>query len=289
MEGRRLEGSRDSGDIPPYKDLGVPKASDRVPKIYPEGVRFSKRWVFFKTAWVGIILIILASIVFIFAATLTPEYYWAPVTHWSDSWTIKPAQEWYHSWTVNDPKNHVLEINVSVSGGNNDLRIYIDTPKGRVDYGKLTSPIHLKLNLTKYGTGKYTIHYDNSFSLITSKVVSVVETMYVFKEDTSDKDALYFVAIFLILVPGVILIGAGARKVATLVVDDDVIEAKLVASGKLELKVNNYKLDERIDHAVKFRAGKNESRVVEIKPVRTGWNNVGWMFSVDDQEVGRLP
>ncbi|HHI00063.1 MAG TPA: hypothetical protein ENL40_01075 [Thermococcus litoralis] len=279
-----------SEDVPSIRDLTRPKTPRGVPRVYPEGVRFSKRWVLFKTAWVGVALIIIAFFLMGFASSLSPEYYWDPSNQWSDSWVIKPSQEWYHSWTFKEPvEGKLLEINVSVSGGNNDLRIYIDTPKGRMDYGKLTSPIHIKVNVTKYGAGKYTIHYDNSFSVITSKSVSVIETAYVLKEDTTDKEVLYFTAIVLLLIPGLILIGAGTRKVATLVVDDDVIEAKLVARGKLELRVNNYKLDQRLDHAVKFKAGTEENRIVEIKPVKHGWNTLGWEFYVDDQEVGRLP
>ncbi|WP_297523509.1 hypothetical protein, partial [Thermococcus sp.] len=262
-----------SEDIPSINEVVKSGSVDRVPKIYPEGVRFSKKWRLFKTAWAGVVLIVISFFVIGYAAAMSPKYYWKPVDHWSKSWTIGPGEVWHNSWTVREPvENELFEINISVVGGSNDLRVYVDTPKGRVDYGKLISPIHLRLNLSRYGPGVYKIYYDNSFSVITSKRVSVVQTVYVLKEDTSDKDGVYFIAIFFLIIPGLILVAAGTRKVATLVVEDDIVEAKLVAWNKLELKVNGYKLDERLDHEVKFKAGQNENRVVNIKPVRVGWN-----------------
>lgn len=106
--------------------------------------------------------------------------------------------------------------------------------------------------------------------------------MYVFKEDIIDKDGLYFFVIFFFMILGLILVGVGVRKVVILMVDDDVIEVKLVMGGKFELKVNNYKLDECIDYVVKFKVGRDESRIVEIKLIRIKWNVFGWVFYVDD-------
>jgi len=279
-----------SDGVPSINEMATSKSDGRVPKIYPEGVRFFKKWKLFKTAWVGVALIIVSFFMIGYAAAMSPNYYWEPVDHWSKSWTIGPGEVWHNSWTFKAPVNgELLEINISVVGGNNDLRVYVDTPKGQVDYGKLISPIHLRLNPSRYGPGVYKVYYDNSFSVITSKRVSVVQTWYVLEEDTSDKDDLYFIAIFFLMVPGLLLVAAGTRKVATLVVEDDMIEAKLVAWGKLELKVNGYRLDERLDHEVKFKAGQNENRIVEIKPTRINWNAREWAFFVDGREVGRLP
>lgn len=117
------------GNIPSVRDLAKPK---RVPTIYPEGVRFSKKLRFFKTAWVGVALIIIAFFVMGYAAAMSPKYYWDPVDHWSKSWTIGPGEVWHNSWTFKEPaKNELFEINISVAGGNNDLKVYVDTPKGR--------------------------------------------------------------------------------------------------------------------------------------------------------------
>lgn len=276
-----------SDDVPSIKELGRVN-SRKIPKIYPEGVRFSKRWKLFKIGWVGVVLIILGLIFVGYGLTLSPKYYWAPVDHWSKSWTIQPGEEWYHSWTLPNPGGKMLEVNVSVSGGNNDIRIYIDTPSGRLDYGKLRSPIHIKLNTSKYGAGKYVIHYDNSFSVITAKTVWVRETVYELKEDTSDSDAMEGIGILFFVIPGVILFLLGIRKIALLVVDDDTIETKLTYGGKLELKVNGYKLDQKLDHDVKFKAGKDESRIVELKREKFR-NTFFWRFIVDGREVGRLP
>lgn len=276
-----------SEDIPSIKEVGK-SSLKKVPQIYPEGVEFSKRWRLFKTGWVGVILIIIGFVFVGYGLALSPTYYWAPVNQWSDSWTIKPGEEWYHSWTIDEPAGKMLEVNISVSGGNNDLQVYIDTPKGRIDYGKLSSPIHIMINTSKYGAGKYMIHYSNGFSLITPKTVWVKETIYKLEEDTSDKDGVMGVGIFFFIVPGVILLLVGLREVATLKVDDDILEAKILSWGKLELKVNGYKLDQKLDHDVKFKAGRDESRIVELKREKHG-STTFWRFFVDGQEVGRLP
>ena len=128
-----------SEDIPSIKEMVTSKSAGRVPKIYPEGVRFFKKWRLFKTAWVGVALVIIAFFVVGYAAAMSPKYYWEPVDHWSKSWTIGPGEVWHNSWTFREPvENELFEINISVVGGNNDLHVYVDTPKGRMDYGKLT-------------------------------------------------------------------------------------------------------------------------------------------------------
>nr|ADF80243.1 t26-19p [Thermococcus sp. 26/2] len=276
-----------SEDVPSIKELGKSNLK-KVPQLYPEGVRFSKKWKLFKTGWAGVVLIIIGLIFVGYGMSLPPKHYWAPVDNWSKSWTIQPGEEWYQSWTFRNPAGTMFEINVSVSGGNNDIRVYVDTPSGRLDYGKLKSPIHIKLNVSEYGAGKYVVHFDNSFSIVTAKTVWVRETVYKLREDTSDSDAMEVIGMLFFVIPGLILILMGIRKVATLVVDDDTIEAKLVYGGKLELKVNGYKLDQKLDHDVKFKAGRDESRIVELKREKFR-NTFFWRFLVDGREVGRLP
>lgn len=276
-----------SEDIPSYKDLVQAKSIRGIPKsLYPEGVYFKKKYVLLKKSYVGIALIAIGFVIMLIGSFMSPKIYYAPSNHWSDSWTIKPGQKWYHTWTINSGDGF-LEINMTVAGGNNDIRVYVDTPKGRVDFGKLQSPIHVLVNFSKYGPGEYTIYYDNSFSLITSKVVNVVETGYNKKEDTSNKDALEALGFFLVL-PGLVLLASGFKKRGFLYIDDDVVEVTY-ESSRIELKVNEFKLDQKVDHSIKFKAGRDESRIIEIEKVGSWWKGYQWIFKVDDQEVGRLP
>jgi len=278
---------KSSEDIPSYKDLAQGESLKRIPKsMYPEGVYFEKKTVLLKRSYVGIALIVIGFVVMLVGAIMSPKIYYAPSNHWSDSWTIKPGEEWYHTWTIKTAEGF-LEINATVSGGNNDLRIYVDTPKGRVDFGKLQSPIHVIVNFSKYGPGEYTIHYDNRFSLITSKVVNVAETAYRRKEDTSDKDVLESLGLFLVVL-GFFLSLSGFKKRGFLYIDDDVVEATY-ENSRIELKVNDFKLDQKVDHSIKFKAGRDESRIIEIEKVGSWWKGYQWIFKVDGQEVGRLP
>ncbi|WP_144433212.1 hypothetical protein [Thermococcus sp. 2319x1] len=81
----------------------------------------------------------------------------------------------------------------------------------RVDYGRLTSPIHIIVNVSKYGVGKYTIYWDNTFSLITSKYVGVREAVYSKTLDTTEKDFYEFVGFVLGLIGFVGLLGPSEK------------------------------------------------------------------------------
>ncbi|MBC7108980.1 MAG: hypothetical protein H5T41_09415 [Methanomassiliicoccales archaeon] len=284
MEGER---PRVSEDVPSYKDLVQGKKSPKILTL-PKGIKFEKKWFLRSFGYVFLVMFLIGIASYVYGYTLSPKVKYVVVDKWSDSWEIKPGDKWHQDWTVENP-DLLWEINVTVRGGNNDLKIYIDTPSGRVDYGKLTSPIHIIVNVSRYGTGKYTIYWDNTFSLIASKYVSVKEALYVKTLDTTDKGFYEFIGFPLGFVGLVGFLAALGRR-AIVEVGGDVIQIDY-KSGWLryytELKVNGFKLDQKITEPIKFRVGENEDHVFELEP--KGWLRETWVIRIDGQEVGRLP
>ncbi len=276
-----------SEDVPSYKDLIQGKKSPKI-LTFPKGIKFEKKWFFRSFGYVFLIILLIGIAFYVYGYTLSPKVKYVVVDGWSKSWEINPGEKWHQNWNMRDP-DLLWEINMSVNGGNNDLRIYIDTPSGRVDYGKLTSPIHIIVNISRYGTGKYTIYWDNTFSLITSKYVSVKEALYAKTLDTTDKDFYEFIGFSLGFVGLMGFLGALGRR-AIVEVGSDVIQIDY-KSGRLryytELKVNGFKLDRKITEPIKFRVGENEDHVFELEP--KGWSRKIWIIKINGQEIGRLP
>lgn len=278
------ERSRDSEDIPSYKDLVEKK---KPPRIVPEGVKFKKKWVIRGFGYVFLALILLGIVFYAYGSASAPKVKYVVVDTWSDSWTIQPGHTWHQEWSLS--QGALLEINITVKGGNNDLKVFIDTPSGRVDYGKLVSPIHILVNASRYGAGKYMLYWDNSFSVVTAKQISVREAAYKGVLDTSDKALYEGLGIILVVIGSISFLAALAKR-AIIEVDNDVIQVDL-KSGWLryyvELKVNGFKLDQKVTGALKFRVGKDNSHVLELEP--QGWLNYNWVIKIDGQIVGRLP
>ena len=87
---------------------------------------------------------------------------------------------------------------------------------------------------------------------------------------------------------GGVVIGIGRRAIIHINGDEIIVEYK---SGWIEhyteLKINEFKLDEKITRSVKFKVGENEDRVFELRP--KGWLKSQWIIKIDGQKVGKLP
>lgn len=274
-------------DIPSYKEVIKKKRPPRLFGDLPEGVSIEKKFVFKGYGYFFLVIFLVSLFVFGYASSLKPGVKYVVDGVHDKSWELKPGYYNRHTWRV-DPEDVLLVINATVTGGNNDLDVYIDTPSGRINYGRLTSPIRIKLNLTRYGPGDYTIYLDNSFSLVTSKYITLHERLYKAVPDTSEKEGYYLLAFILAFVGGIGVIGALRRKVIVKV-DDDIVELMLGAGFRhpLYLTVNGFKLDQKVTGPLKFRIGKDESRVFAVEPI--DWFRNRWAIFVDDKQIGTVP
>ncbi len=276
-----------SDDVPSYKDLIHKKKPPKLLTL-PKGVRFEKKWFLKGFGYVFLIMCLVGVASYVYGYSFSPKVKYVVVDGWSKAWEISPGDEWHQNWNMNNPDS-LWEINMSVSGGNNDIGVYIDTPSGRVDYGKLTSPIHILVNVSRYGAGKYTIYWDNSFSVITSKHVSVREALYAKTLDTTDNDFYESIGGILGFV-GFIGCLVALSKRAIIKVGGDIIQVDLKSEWLkyyTELRVNGFKLDQKIKEPIKFKVGENEDHMFELEPM--GWLRSVWSIKIDGQEVGRLP
>ena len=277
-----------SEDIPSLKRI-VEAKKDSEELHIPRGVKFKKRWFLRTSGYVFLVMLILGVFFVGYGASLSPKVKYIVAERWDKSWELKPGYYNRHTWNIKSPDSVLLEINATVSGGNGDLDVYIDTPSGRLNYGRLRSPIHVVVNLSKYGTGEYTIYLDNSFSVMTSKYITLHEAIYKRVLDTADKDAYQVLGWILIFIGAVGIAYALSRR-AILEVGGDEIIIELKSGflrNYIELTVNGFKLDQKIKRAVKFRVGQEEDKVLEIEPAN--FLSLSWKIKLDGREVGRLP
>ncbi|ASJ07208.1 hypothetical protein [Thermococcus pacificus] len=275
-------------NIPSLKKVAEAKNSPE--ELYiPKGVRFKKKTFLRASGYVFLIMLVLGMVLIGYGASLDPTVKYVVADRWDKSWELKPGYYNHHTWKLESPHDAFLEINATVSGGNGDLDVYIDTPSGRVNYGRLTNPVHVTVNLSRYGVGEYTIYLDNSFSVVTSKYITLHEAVYRKVQDTTDKDAyqalggiLMFVGFFGVLYT------LSKRVILEVDGDEIVMEFKSgLLKNYVELTVNGFKLDQKIKGPVKFRVGQNEDKVLEIEPIV--FLNLAWKITLDGQFIGGVP
>jgi len=116
---------------------------------------------------------------------------------------VKPGEGWVYT-IYNVKKDEIVHIEFSVSGGSNDIDFYIKDPSGGYIYGPLRVYNGLSYEFKATESGNYEFVFDNTFSLATTKRVSI--NAYI---KTMPYLGLVYVGGVLIIISG-IMIGAGS-------------------------------------------------------------------------------
>jgi len=115
---------------------------------------------------------------------------------------VKPGEGWVYT-IYNVKKDEVVHIEFSVSGGSGDIDFYIKDPSGGYIYGPLRVYNSLSYEFKAIESGNYEFVFDNTFSLVTTKRVSI--NAYI---KTMPYLGLVYVGAVLIIIGGIML-GAG--------------------------------------------------------------------------------
>jgi len=119
---------------------------------------------------------------------------------------IKPGEEW--SYTIyNVQKGHVVGIVFSVSGGNNDINFYIKDPSGGYIYGPLRVYNSLSYEFKAMESGNYEFVFDNTFSSITTKRVSINAYIKTGLDSELEEEGIVLVGLGAILLIAVLVVG----------------------------------------------------------------------------------
>lgn len=102
-----------------------------------------------------------------------------------------------------------VSIEITVEGGNNDIEFYIKDPGGR--YVRNPSKIYsyYKFSFTATEKGTYELWFDNSFSLLTSKYISLEIIIRAKGTATEVSYPIFTQAGIALIAIGVIIAGVG--------------------------------------------------------------------------------
>lgn len=179
-------------------------------------------------------------------------------------------------------------MNGTVEGGNDDIRVFIvDAGTGQTvrDYGRLVGQFSIEFKPPH--EGKYVIKFDNSFSTLIPKKVSVVAQVYVQEVNWWAFEMVFVGIVITVLIIVFMIIG----NAPILKIDDGeaVYEFQPWYWGKLKIRVNGIEVPEGVDKHAVFRIGPNDEHTLEIERKFSWLWTWQWIFKVDGREVGRLP
>lgn len=111
-------------------------------------------------------------------------------------------------FTLNLSDKDKISGSISVSGGSgNDINFWVTNPQGAkiLDFGRVSQGTSFQF--TADGSGAYTLHFDNGFSLLSSKVVTLSYDAQTLVSNTVGSVIWIVVAVVVILVIALIAIG----------------------------------------------------------------------------------
>lgn len=247
----------------------------------PRGIIVQKRY---KRRWGSALLVILVGLVMLGGAV----YFWNDYSlykTWHEDFVVLPKQITPVHWHLSD--DSLLEINATVSGGNDDIRVYVVEDKtGKIvkDFGRLMSP--LSVRFTPPNGGNYTVYFDNTFSTIMPKHVKATYAIYTANE---------IVATFILGVAGSVVLVLGlmalirGSPILIIKAGDDAYEFSLGRGYSLRISVNGIELKDPVRKDAAFKIGPNNEYTLELKNRSSWFRGARWIFIVDGHEVGRLP
>lgn len=106
--------------------------------------------------------------------------------------------------------NDYVYVSGDISGGNNDIEFYITDPDG--NYVRQRSRVYgsFSYGFTAYREGSYTLWFDNSFSIITSKTVNLELSVKPTGTYVSEASPIFTEIAFTLIFVGLSAMGVGA-------------------------------------------------------------------------------
>ena len=264
-----------SEDIPSLKELGKKPASL---KPAPDVIAGYKR-VRYKRLWgvlaFSLILLLLGALLLADPPASEKEY---PLRE-----TLKPG--WYTYWSFILEEGEKLRIEGYVHGGNDDIWIYVKGESGEKvkDFGKVRSPVHVVF--TAPANGNYTLFFDNSISVVTSKDLDLkVIKVY---HDYAPGGILFFLLGLPLTIIAIAGLAVGQKRLVVRV-GDETYEFWVGRDG-LRVALNGMELDRPLKFGDMFKIGPNDEHVLEIGKEEGRFYSWKWMVWIDGHKVGRLP
>ncbi len=242
-----------------------------------EGVLVGYKRVRSKGLWAGFVISVFVVLLGIALVAYPPM---SSRTEASLNGVLMP-QEYYKIW-VNMERGEKLVVSGTVSGGNNDILIFVKEGRYKVrDLGWVDNPVHVVFTAPE--DGNYTLYISNAMSIVTSKDLDL---RVIYKYHNYFPGVILLVVGAVLAIINVIALVVG-RKDMMIKVGSETYELWRTFRG-VKVKVNGVELDTKIKAGEKFKIGSSSEHILEVRYVRGRLGAVHYGIFLDGSEVGRL-